>query len=78
MDLPALPSLLAKLLVLLDQTMGLFASVTETAASGACNITVYNVQINECGQALIDTLGDLIFHGAQLLSQLIKATEGIS
>jgi hypothetical protein len=78
MDIPALPSLLAKLLVLLDQTMGLFASVTETAASGACNITVYNATINECGQALIDTLGDLIFHGAQLLSQLIKATEGIS
>jgi hypothetical protein len=77
-EIPALPAIIAKLLVMFDQVLGLFASVTETPASGSCNITAYNVQVNECGTALIDTLGDLIYHGLQLLGQLVKATEGIS
>ena len=76
-QLPALPSIVAKILVMLDQTLGLFASVTETTGFGACNISVYNVQVNDCGTALIDTFGDLIFHGSQLLGELIKAMEGI-
>lgn len=77
MDIPALPGLVAKTLALLDQVMSIFVSVSETTASGACNITVYNATINDCGQALIDTLGDLIYHGTTLLTQLIMAAEGI-
>jgi len=76
-QIPALPAIVARILVMIDQTLGLFASVSETVPFGACNITVYNVQVNDCGKALIDTFGDLIFYGTQLLGQLIKATEGI-
>jgi hypothetical protein len=77
MSIPALPSIIAKVLVMIDQTLGLFATVSETAPFGACNITVYNVTVNQCGQALINTFGDLIFYGTQLLGQLIKATQAI-
>jgi hypothetical protein len=77
-QIPALPSIVAKILVMFDQTLGIFASVTETASFGACNITVYNVQVNQCGKALIDTLGDLIFYGTQLFGQMLKAMGGVS
>jgi len=76
-EIPALPSIIAKLLAMVDQTLGLFASVSETAPFGACNITVYNVQMNDCGDALVDTLGDLIYYGLQLLGHLVKAMEAV-
>jgi len=76
-QIPALPSIIAKILAMIDQTLGLFATVSETAPFGACNITVYNVEVNECGQALIDTFGDLLFYGTQLLGQLIMATQAV-
>jgi len=77
-EIPALPSIIAKVLVMIDQTLGLFASVTETAAFGACNITAFNVTVNDCGNALIDTLGDIIFYGLQMAGHLVKALESFS
>ena len=77
-DIPALPSIISKLLVMLDQTLGLFASVSETSSFGACNITAYNVTVNDCGNALIDTLGDLIFYGLQMAGHLVKSLESFS
>lgn len=77
-EVPALPSIIAKLLAMVDQTLGLFASVTETTAFGACNITAYNVTVNDCGNALIATLGDLIFYGLQMAGHLVKALEAFS
>jgi hypothetical protein len=77
-DIPALPSIISKLLVMVDQTLGLFASVSETSSFGACGITAYNVTVNDCGNALIDTLGDLIFYGLQMAGHLVKSLEAFS
>ena len=75
--IPALPAIIARILVMLDQTLGVFASVSETAPFGACNITAYNVQVNDCGPALIDTLADLIYYGTQIAGHLVKALEAV-
>ncbi len=75
--IPALPAIIARILVMLDQTLAIFASVEESAPFGACNITAYNVQVNDCGTALIDTLADLIYYGSQLAGHLVKALESV-
>ena len=77
-EIPALPSIIAKVLVMVDKTLGVFASVTETQPSGACGITSYNVTMNDCGNALIDTLANLIYHGLTMAGHFVKALESFS
>ena len=75
---PALSGIIAKILVMIDQTLGVFASVTETSTFGACNITAYNVQVNECGDALINSLADLFYYTIELVTGLVTALQAVS
>ena len=68
---PALPSIIAKTLVMLDQILEVFASVELTAAAGACNLTTYNVTISDCGNALIDDIAQLLYYLTELGGHMI-------
>ena len=77
-EVPALSGIIAKILVMIDQTLGAFASVSETTAFGACNITAYNVQVNECGEALIASLSDLFYYAIQLITGLMMSLQAVT
>jgi hypothetical protein len=77
-EVPAFPAIIAKLLVMVDKTLGVFATVTETTPYGACGITSYNVTVTDCGTALIDTLANLIYHGITMAGHFVKALESFS
>ena len=77
-EIPALPAIISKLLVMVDKTLGVFATVAETQPSGACGITAYNVTVTECGTALVDTLANLIYHAITMAGHFVKALESFS
>ena len=70
---PALPSIVAKGLVLIDRMLGIFATSAVTDGEGPCEIPVYHVCVTDCGQALIDALAGIVYHLTVTTSQLLGA-----
>jgi hypothetical protein len=68
---PALPSIIAKTLVIIDKLLDTFASVQLASAGGACNLTQYNVTISDCGNALIDDISQLLYSLTQMGSHML-------
>jgi hypothetical protein len=75
---PALPSIIAKTLVVLDQILEVFASVDLVPAGGACNLTAYNVTISDCGNALIDDLAQLLYFLTEMGGHMIGSLVAIN
>lgn len=70
---PALPSIIAKTLVLLDSALDIFATAQVCQSSDACGLPVYRVEITNCGQAMIDNLSALLYGIVALFNQLLSS-----
>lgn len=74
---PALPSIIAKTLVMLDRILGVFASVELVPAGGACNLVAYNVTVSDCGNALIDDIAQLLYFLTEMGGHMIGSLVAI-
>jgi hypothetical protein len=70
---PALPSIVAKALVLTDRMLGIFATSAVADGEGPCEIPVYYVCVTDCGEALVDALAGIVYHLTVVTSQLLGA-----
>lgn len=71
--MPAIISIVAKLMVITDEILGYFATAVPMTAAGACNIAGINAELNGCGEALVAELAKLIYFAANLGGQFFAA-----
>ncbi|UCG82172.1 MAG: hypothetical protein JSW38_08135 [Dehalococcoidia bacterium] len=72
MDVPALPGIIAKVLGLVEHVLDIFITVEVTQSSGVeCNIPQYSTSITDCGELLVDLLGQLIYGAINLGAHLM-------
>jgi hypothetical protein len=74
---PALPSMVAKMMVLMDRMLDVFATSAVAHGEGPCEIPVYHVCVTDCGQALIDAMAEAIYHMTVMASQMLGAMSTI-
>lgn len=72
-QIPALAGVIAKIMVLLDRALGVFATVDVEPISEGCSIMRYTVNVTTEGEALTDTLAQLLFSYAAYLSEYFTA-----
>jgi len=77
-QIPALPSIIAKILVILDQALGAFATVSERPISDACGITGYYVNVTPTGDALVTNISQLLYSFYEYLSNYFAALTSVS
>jgi hypothetical protein len=70
--MPALASLTAKFMAILDSALGCFVTVDQYTV-GACNIVRYSANVTACGDELADSLCNMIFSLAEIANQLLGA-----
>lgn len=72
-QVPALGSIIAKIMVLLDKALGVFATVEMEPISEGCSIMRYAANITTEGEALADNLAQLLFSYTAYLSEYFTA-----
>ena len=70
--MPALPSILAKIMAITDAVLGVFVTV-DSYTIGACNLTRYTANVTDCGTAMIDSLANMLFNLAEIVNQVLGA-----
>ncbi len=70
--MPALASLTAKFMAILDSALDCFVTVDQYTV-GACNIVRYSANVTDCGAELADSLCSMIFSLAEIANQLLSA-----
>jgi hypothetical protein len=70
--MPALASLVAKIMAIADKALGCFVTVDQYTV-GACNITRYSANVTACGDELANSLCNMIFSLAEIANQLLGA-----
>ena len=73
--IPALPGIIAKVLVLVERVMDCFVNVTYTANSATCCSygTFEGALTTDCGDALAVQLSSMLMQGMTLLNNIIGA-----
>jgi len=77
-EVPALPGIIAKTLVILDKAMGAFATVEERPISEGCGITAYYVNMTGAGDSLVNSLSQLIYGLVNYLSGYFAALTSVT
>ena len=72
-QVPALASVIAKIMVLIDKALGVFATVEMEPISEGCSITRYAVNITPEGEVLADNLAQLLFSYIASLGEYFTA-----
>jgi hypothetical protein len=70
--MPALPSIIAKILALTDSVLGVFVTVDATTM-GACNLTRYSANMTACGDEMVDSIANMLFNLAEIGNQILGA-----
>ncbi len=69
----SMASIIAKIMVLLDKALGVFATVEMEPISEGCSIMRYTVNMTTEGEALADNLAQLLFSYTAYLSEYFTA-----
>lgn len=72
-QVPALGSVIAKIIVLLDKALGVFATVEMEPISEGCSIMRYTANVTTEGEALADTLAQLLLSCTAYLNEYFTA-----
>ena len=70
--MPALASLVAKIMAIADEALGCFVTVDQYTV-GACNIIRYSANVTDCGEELANSLCSMLFSIAEIANQLLGA-----
>lgn len=70
--MPALASLTAKFMAILDSALDCFVTVDQYTV-GACNIVKYSANVTDCGNELANSLCSMISSLAEIANQLLGA-----
>ena len=70
--MPALPSIIAKIMAITDAVLGVFVTVDSTTA-GACNLTQYAANVTACGDEMVTSLANMLFNLAEIGNQILGA-----
>ena len=71
--MPALASITAKLLILVDAVLGKFVTVTTEVSGANCAINQVSGGLTDCGQAIVNNLETLIYALVKLGSDMLPA-----
>lgn len=76
----SLASIVAKILIFVDQLLETFVTVSVSYAGGSndCDLGAYGGTITPCGQVLVDNLTDIIFYITKLGGQFLPALSPIN
>lgn len=75
--MPALPGIIAKILALVEAVLDTFVNVSTTSTLGSCNIVQYETEMQNCGDALVTQISQMIYAGTELVASIISALTAV-